>query len=172
MRKLMLLAAMLAMALAAAAPALAQEAPLVDQSEYSSDEGGTTANAALINCQQIIQQIGGDQYAGATGSGEGDAATANNQQFTAEQIQQCLAIVGNNNAGAQNVGDTNVPAPGGGSNGGGSNGGGGSGGVSGGSGGGAGGVAVLPDTGGVPVPALLAGAALISCGLLARRLSR
>jgi hypothetical protein len=165
MRKLMLLAAMLAMALAAAAPALAQE--------DGSDEGGTTSNAALINCQQIIQQIGGDQYAGAVGTGEGDAAAANNQQFTAEQIQQCLAIAGNNNAGGQNVGDTNVPTPGGGSNGGGSNGGGGSGGASGGSGGGSGGgVAVLPDTGGIPVPALLAGAALISCGLLARRLSR
>jgi hypothetical protein len=158
----MMLAAMLAMVLAAAAPALAQE-----------DSGGDSVNAAGVNCTQIIQQIGGDQYAGATGSGEGDTAAVNNQQFTAQQIQQCLAIAGNNNTGGQNVGgDTDVPAPsapspGDGGNGGSSNGGGG--GASGGSGSG---VAVLPDTGGLPVPTLLAGVALISCGLLARRLVR
>jgi hypothetical protein len=131
LRKLMLLAAMLAMVLAAAAPALAQD-----------DGGDDQYNLAGVNCTQILQQVGGDQYATATGSGEGDTATddgtadggddtaddgddaaddgaavaeenqeeagdvaaVNNQEFTAEQIQYCLSIAGNNNAVDQNTG--------------------------------------------------------------------
>jgi len=165
----MLLGAMLAMVLAAAAPALAQD----------------ESNAALVNCQQILQQIGGDQYAGAVGGdGEGDTAAANEQEFSAEQIQQCIAIAGDNNAAAANVGDVTVPAApapddnGGGGGDDGNGGGGDNGGASNGGGsgddsnGGGGGLAVLPDTGGFPLPALLAGVALISFGILARRLAR
>jgi hypothetical protein len=193
-KKLMMLGAMLAMVLAAAAPALAQE----------NGDDGEVSNEAYLRCVQILQQIGGDQYASATGSGEGDTAAANNQEFSASQIQQCQVIVGQYNAGGQNAGDVTVPTPdapapgdnggdnggngddnggdgngggngdggNGGTNGGGSNGGGTSngGGFDGGSGGG--GIAVLPDTGGVPLTGLLAGVALISCGLVARRLVR
>jgi len=174
-RRLMMLGAMLAMVLAAAAPALAQD----------DAEGGQVSNEAYLRCVQILQQIGGDQYASATG--EGDTAAANNQEFSASQIQQCQVIVGQYNAGGQNAGDVTVPTPdapapgdnggnggdgngdggNGGTNGGGSNGGGTSNGGSGG-----GGIAVLPDTGGVPLTGLLAGVALISCGLVARRLVR
>jgi len=99
LRKMMMLAAMLAMVLVAAAPALAQ------------DDEGTTANLAGVDCAQILQQVGGDQYAGAVGGdGEGDTAAANEQEFSAEQVQQCIALAGENNAAAANVGDTTVVA--------------------------------------------------------------
>jgi len=91
----MMLAAMLAMVLAAAAPALAQD----------DEEGGDQSNLAGVDCDQVLQQIGGNQYATATGSGEGDTAAANNQEFSADQEQQCLAIAGEGNAAAQNTGD-------------------------------------------------------------------
>jgi LPXTG-motif cell wall-anchored protein len=188
----MMLAAMLAMVMAAAAPALAQD----------DEESGNQYNAAGVDCTQVLQQFGGNQYAGAVGTGDGDTAAANNQTFTADQVQQCLAIAGNNNAAAQNVGDTNVSG-GGGENGGGGeemgggeNGGGAEGGASasaggasasaGGSEGGAaasaGGAsasaggsaagAMLPDTGGYSLIALGAGALLVAGGLVVRRIVR
>jgi LPXTG-motif cell wall-anchored protein len=156
----MLLAAMLAMALAVAAPALAQD--------DGGEEGGTTTNtnAALVNCLQIIQQVGGNQYATATGSGEGDVAAANNQEFSAAQVQICQAIAGQGNAAAASVGDvdgdgaTEVDEDGDGTvdyavEAGGEEAG-----------------APLPDTGGYSLIALGAGALLVAGGLITRRFVR
>jgi LPXTG-motif cell wall-anchored protein len=75
------------------------------ESGNGEESEGDTTNVAAVNCDQILQQVGGDQVATATGSGEGDVAAANNQEFTADQIQQCIAIAGNNNAVTGNVGD-------------------------------------------------------------------
>jgi hypothetical protein len=89
------------------------DGPLIDQTgegggeliDQGDDEGkGDRTNLGLLECRQVLNQIGGDQYATATGSGEGDVA-ANNQEFTAEQIQQCQILVGNNNQGNRNGGD-------------------------------------------------------------------
>jgi LPXTG-motif cell wall-anchored protein len=225
----MTLAAMLAMVMVAAAPALAQDTPLIDQSEDNSGEGGNQYNAAGVNCTQILQQVGGDQYAGAVGVGgatggdtaggggtggtgddngtdngddvaeenqeeAGDTAAANNQTFTAEQIQECLAIAGNNNAAVQNVGDTVVGVEGvdddgdgtvdesdgseGAAAGASASAGGASasaGGAEGGAAASAGGSAAgatLPDTGGYSLIALGAGALLVAGGLVVRRIVR
>jgi LysM repeat protein len=90
-KKLMLMAAVAAMVLAAAAPVVAQ-------------------NVASVQSTQVLQQVGGDQFATATGSGEGDVAAANNQEFNATQVQQSAAIAGTGNAAAQNVGDGGAKA--------------------------------------------------------------
>jgi len=90
---MMLLAAMAAMVVAAASPALAQD------------------NDASVDSTQVLQQVGGDQYATATGgTGEGDVAAANSQEFNATQVQQSAAIAGEGNAAALNVGSGEAKA--------------------------------------------------------------
>ena len=112
MKKLMMLAALLAMVLVAAAPALAQ-APSVDLGDDNStvqygDEasatGGDQSQNAVNQCEQILDQaveqennLSGDQNATATANGEGDAgAAAGNDQdntVTAEQVQYCVNVL-------------------------------------------------------------------------------
>jgi hypothetical protein len=100
------------------------EGELINQGDDGEDEGADDDqynNTAAITCTQILQQIGGDQYANATGAAAGDddgddvtddttddvaeenqeeagdTAAVNNQEFSAEQIQKCLALAGNDN---------------------------------------------------------------------------
>jgi hypothetical protein len=79
--------------------------------ERPGDDGG--ANGAAADGGQYLQQVGGDQYANADGSGNGDVAAANNQGFGAAQVQQSAAIAGNGNAAAQNIGNTSASGSGG-----------------------------------------------------------
>ncbi len=111
MKKLMMLAALLAMVLVAAAPALAQ-APSVnfgDEGEVDASADNTAASGqysqgAINDCEQILDQevdqnnqISGDQTAVAVGEGEGDtgAAAGNDQDNTvsAEQVQYCVNLL-------------------------------------------------------------------------------
>jgi hypothetical protein len=69
------------------------------------DDDFDAVNFAYVESDQSLQQVGGDQFATATGSGDGDVAAANNQEFEATQTQQSLAIAGEGNAAAQNAGD-------------------------------------------------------------------
>ena len=115
MKKLMMLAALLAMVLVAAAPALAQ-APSVDLGDEGDDNssvqygdeasatGGDQSQNAVNQCEQVLDQavdqnntISGDQTATATASGDGDAgAAAGNDQdntVTAEQVQYCVNVL-------------------------------------------------------------------------------
>src|SRR4028118_377348 len=87
MRKVMLLAAMLAMVLAAAAPAFAQAVAI--------DEGDDVEYTAV--CQNIIGSIGdinqdqsGEANAVATDDSEAAAAVAQEQNVTIEQVNNCL----------------------------------------------------------------------------------
>ena len=156
LRKIMLIAAMLAMVLAAAAPAIAQTAV-----------GGDTA-ILQYSCDQIQAAVD-TQYQ----AGEGVGAVAGAAQALGVDQQQVLACFGTA-AAAQ---DTTIIAGGGGGGGGGSTasasasaGGGGGGGGGGSASAAAGGS--LPSTGGASLIALGAGALLVAGGLLARRIVR
>ena len=146
MRKVMLLAAMLAMVLAAAAPALAQTAV-----------GGDVA-VLQYSCDQIQAAVN-TQYQ----AGEGAGAVAGAAQSLGIDQQQVLACFGTAAAAQDSVinigtGTATVKAGGGGGGGGGS--------ASAAAGG------ALPDTGGASLIALGAGALLVAGGLLARRIVR
>jgi hypothetical protein len=157
LKKVMLLAAMLAMVLAAAAPALAQSAV-----------GGDTA-VLQYSCDQIQAAVN-TQYQ----QGEGVGAVAGAAQSMHVDQQQVLACFGQAAAlqeSTVNIGgggsvsviaDTISPiataSAGGGGGGGGS--------ASAAAGG------ALPDTGGASLIALGAGALLVAGGLLARRIVR
>ena len=151
----MLLAAMLAMVLAAAAPALSQTAT-----------GGDVA-ILQYSCDQIQAAVN-TQYQ----AGEGTGAVAGAAQNLGINQQQVLACFGTA-AAAQNS-TVNVGGGGGGGGGGtatvtataGGGGGGGGGSASAAAGGG------LPPTGGASLIALGAGALLVAGGLLARRIVR
>ncbi len=87
MRKVMLLAAMLAMVLAAAAPAFAQATAI--------DEGDDTEYNAV--CQNIVGAYGditntqdGDADAIATDDSAAAAEVAQEQGVTIEQVNECL----------------------------------------------------------------------------------
>src|SRR4028119_2043105 len=87
MRKVMLLAAMLAMVLAAAAPAFAQAVAI--------DEGDDVEYNAV--CQNIIGSIGdinqgqsGEANAVATDDSDAAADVAQSQNVTIEQVNNCL----------------------------------------------------------------------------------
>ena len=153
MRKVMLLAAMLAMVLAAAAPSFAQTAA-----------GGDVA-ILQYSCDQIQAAVN-TQYQ----AGEGTGAVAGAAQSLGIDQQQVLACFGTAAALQDstvnvNVGDgakkgtVTASAKGGG--------GGGGGGSAASAAGGA-----LPDTGGASLIALGAGALLVAGGLLARRIVR
>ena len=151
----MLLAAMLAMVLAAAAPAIAQTAA-----------GGDVA-VLQYSCDQIQAAVN-TQYQ----AGEGTGAVAGAAQSLGIDQQQVLACFGTA-AAAQDttivVGNTAsaTASAGGGGGGGGSGGGGGGGGSASAAAGGS-----LPSTGGASLIALGAGALLVAGGLLARRIVR
>jgi hypothetical protein len=141
----MLLAAMLAMVLAAAAPALAQTAA-----------GGDVA-VLQYSCDQIQAAVN-TQYQ----AGEGAGAVAGAAQSLGIDQQQVLACFGTAAAAQDsviNIGTGTATAGGGG-------GGGGGGSASAAAGG------ALPDTGGASLIALGAGALLVAGGLLARRIVR
>jgi hypothetical protein len=142
----MLLAAMLAMVLAAAAPALAQTAA-----------GGDVA-VLQYSCDQIQAAVN-TQYQ----AGEGAGAVAGAAQILHIDQQQVLACFGT--AAAAQESTVNVHAGGGTATA--SAGGGGGGGSASAAAGGA-----LPDTGGASLIALGAGALLVAGGLLARRIVR
>ena len=152
----MLLAAMLAMVLAAAAPALAQTAV-----------GGDTA-ILQYSCDQIQAAVN-TQYQ----AGEGVGAVAGAAQSLGIDQQQVLACFGTAVAAQDStiiVGGTasaTSTATAGGGDGGGTAGGGGGGGSASAAAGGA-----LPETGGASLIALGAGALLVAGGLLARRIVR
>jgi len=150
----MLLAAMLAMVLAAAAPAIAQTAV-----------GGDTA-ILQYSCDQIQAAVN-TQYQ----AGEGTGAVAGAAQSLGIDQQQVLACFGTA-AAAQDttivVGNTaSATASAGGGGGGSAGGGGGGGGSASAAAGGS-----LPSTGGASLIALGAGALLVAGGLLARRIVR
>ena len=138
----MLLAALLAMVLAAAAPAFAQTAT-----------GGDTA-ILQYSCDQIQAAVN-TQYQ----AGEGTGAVAGAAQSLGVDQQQVLACFGTAAAAQDSTINVNAASAGGG--------GGGGGGSASAAGGGA-----LPSTGGASLIALGAGALLVAGGLLARRIVR
>ncbi len=148
MKKVMLLAAMLAMVLAAAAPAFAQSAV-----------GGDVA-ILQYSCDQIQAAVN-TQYQ----QGEGTGAVAGAAQALHIDQQQGLACFGTAAALQDSTINVNVDGTASATAGGG--GGGGGGGSASAAAGGA-----LPSTGGASLIALGAGALLVAGGLLARRIVR
>ncbi len=153
LRKVMLLAAIMAMVLAAAAPAFAQANAVGGSVEYA-------------DCDQV-QAAANTQYANDTGN---LAAIAADQGITQEQVLACLESQA---AGDVTITNVNTASAGGHSASGSAHGGGG-GSASAGGGGSASAAAggSLPDTGGASLFALGAGALLVAGGLLARRIVR
>jgi type II secretory pathway pseudopilin PulG len=159
LRKVMLLAAMLAMVLAAAAPAFAQQTA----EAVAGDVTQTQYNAV---CQNIFDEITaqGAQYGNVAEELEaerGDLAQsiAQEQNVSVEVVNECLNAFGATvTATATATASATATA------------------AAGGGGGGATATASLPPTGGPVVPssalALGAGALLVAGGLLARRLVR
>ena len=169
MRKVRLLAAMLAMLMAAAAPALAQVTVAGDDNNA----------AQYVDCSQVQLAVGaqyGDQNAAA--SDESIATAANELGITQNQVNACLGEVSDVNQGTEGVGDVvigeggTVVAVEGGT-------------VSSAAEGSASASAsaassasasaateTLPETGGASLLALGAGALLVAGGLLARRIVR
>jgi type II secretory pathway pseudopilin PulG len=159
LRKVMLLAAMLAMVLAAAAPAFAQQTA----EAVAGDVTQTQYNAV---CQNVFDEITaqGAQYGniGDLEAERGDLAQsiAQEQNVSVEVVNECLNAFGATvTATATATASATATAAAGG-----------------GGGGGATATASLPPTGGPVVPssalALGAGALLVAGGLLARRLVR
>ncbi len=172
MRKVMLLAAMLAMVLAAAVPAFAQ-ATAVNE---GSDDGQYNANAV---CQNIIGSIGditqtqsGDADAVAVDDSAAAADVAQEQGVTINQVNECLNTLDVDDDGfvappevvvsvsASASASASAPAHGGGSA------------AAASPSASASAAAVLPETGGASLIALGAGALLVAGGLLARRIVR
>jgi LPXTG-motif cell wall-anchored protein len=95
MRKIMLLAAMLAMVLAAAMPALAQDTDVVGDENVVTNEGDDTQYNAV--CQNIIGSIGdinqtqyGNSNAVAVDDSNAVAEVAQEQDVTIAQVNRCL----------------------------------------------------------------------------------
>ena len=152
MRKVMLLAAMLAMVLAAAAPVFAQDDITITQGD------DVEYNAV---CQNIIGAIGditqdqtGDADATAVDDSAAVAEVAQEQGVTVDQVNACLNNFATVTATATATATATVSGGGGGG------------------GGAAAAVTVLPETGGASLFALGAGALLVAGGLLARRIVR
>ena len=152
LRKVMLLAALLAMVLAAAAPAFAQTAV------------GGDAAILQYSCNQIQAAVNAQYQAG-----EGTGAVAGAAQSLGINQNQVLACFGTAVAAQQST--INVNTADGAKKGTATAGGGGGGGGGGGSASAAAGGA-LPETGGASLIALGAGALLVAGGLLARRIVR
>ena len=95
----MLLAAMLAMVLAAAAPALAQVTVA----------GDDNTSAQYVDCSQVQAAVGaqyGDQNAAA--NDESIAAAANELGITQNQANACFGELSDVNQGNDNVGDVSI----------------------------------------------------------------
>ena len=181
MKKVMLLAAMLAMVLVAAAPAFAQSATAGASAGATavvggSDDGQYNANAV---CQNIIGSIGditqtqsGDADAVAVDDSAAAADVAQEQGVTLNQVNQCLNsadVDGDGFVAPSEVvvsvspsasASASAPAGGGGSA------------AAASPSASASAAAVLPETGGASLIALGAGALLVAGGLLARRIVR
>ncbi len=166
MRKVMLLAAMLAMVLAAAAPALAQVTVAGDDNNA----------AQYVDCSQVNAALGaqyGDQNAAA--SDESVASAANELGITQNQVNACLGEVSDVNQGEDNVGDVVIDENGSVvavEDGSASAAAGSASAASEGSASAAAATETLPETGGASLLALGAGALLVAGGLLARRIVR
>ena len=156
----MMLAAMLAMVLVAAAPALAQ-----------ANAVGGDVQVQYQECTQLIQALGEQGQYGDSGAVAGDLGSASASEIAQElgisvdAVQNCLQAGGDINVSGGGVevvlpsGET-VAVSGGAA----------AGAAAGGAAAAAGGV--LPDTGGASLIALGAGALLVAGGLLARRIVR
>jgi len=178
----MLLAAIMAMVLAAAAPAFAQASAVVEDDsgtgQYNTgqqnEQNTVVQDSICVNVQQAAanQYSGGDQAAAAgtddvigdSNSAANAANIANALGITTGQVNACLNQVnasasGSASAASVPVATTSASAPSGG-------GGGGGGSASAAAGG------ELPSTGGSSLFALGAGALLVAGGLLARRIVR
>jgi hypothetical protein len=177
MRKVMLLAAMLAMVLAAAAPVFAQNTDVVGDENVVANEGDDTQYNAV--CQNIIGSIGditqnqsGNADAVAVDDSNAVAEVAQEQGVTVAQVNECLNEVDVDDDGDIAV-DEQILVPVEGSA---------SASAAAGSAAAAAGSAsaaasapaatVLPETGGASLLALGAGALLVAGGLVARRIVR
>ena len=168
MRKVMLLAAMLAMVLAAAAPVFAQV-----ESEVEGDENNTST-AQYVDCSQVVAFVQGQYNVNEDIEDDVAIEAANELGVTVNQANACLGEISDLNQGGENAGDIvvgTVAADGSAAAAGGSAA------AAGGSASAAGGSAsaateTLPETGGSSLLALGAGALLVAGGLLARRIVR
>ena len=156
MRKVMLLAAMLAMVLAAAAPALAQVTVA----------GDDNTSAQYVDCSQVQAAANvqyGDQNAAA--NDEAVAAAASELGITQNQANACFGEISDLNQGGDDAGDIvvgSVAADSGSA----------SASAAGSASAAASAPAELPETGGASLLALGAGALLVAGGLVARRIVR
>ena len=162
----MLLAAMLAMVLAAAAPALAQVTVA----------GDDNTSAQYVDCSQVQAAVQA-QYGDANAAANDDsiAAAAIDQGITQNQVNACLGEVEDVNQGNDNVGDVVVGSAGGSDDGGSSSSASSSSSSSASSSSSSSAsssATELPETGGASLLALGAGALLVAGGLLARRIVR
>jgi len=134
LRKVMLLAAMLAMVLAAAAPVLAQTGGFSPSATATTETGDATATQYAAICQNVFDEINaaGVQYAGSFNeveaeaedgddgngdNGNGDDGTDVSADFTqdvaadlgvsVEVVNECIAIFGNE----VNIAAAAAPAP-------------------------------------------------------------
>ncbi|WP_041328353.1 hypothetical protein [Rubrobacter xylanophilus] len=155
----MLLAAMLAMVLVAAAPALAQDNAVAGDVQIQDSV-----------CTQVVDAAGGQANLGSSGASSGDigsasaASIAQELGVSVETVQNCLQAGGDINVeqgattvvpGAEEGAAAAQYAEGGAA-----------------AAGGAAAGGVLPETGGASLIALGAGALLVAGGLLARRIVR
>jgi LPXTG-motif cell wall-anchored protein len=163
----MLLAAMLAMVLAAAAPVFAQV-----ESEVDGDDNETNT-AQYVDCSQVqaaIQAQYGDASANADDESDAVAEVATDQGITFNQANACLGEINDLNQGNDNVGDVVVGSVAAGDDG--SAAAAGSASASAAAGSASAATETLPETGGSSLLALGAGALLVAGGLLARRIVR
>ena len=157
MRKVMLLAAMLAMVLVAAAPAFAQTA--VDDSVAVDNSTSTEYNAVCQNVIGSIETGDAGQYGDATATDDSVAAVAAELDTSVDVVNECLnaegvtVVAGGGGAAAASASAAAGSAAAGSA-------------AAASSGG------VLPDTGGASLITLGAGALLVAGGLLARRIVR
>ena len=188
MRKVMLLAAMLAMVLAAAAPVFAQSTEIDGDENEVTNEGADTQYNAV--CQNIIGSIGditqnqsgqadavsnasatADDDSEATVDSEAVAEVAQEQGVTIEQVNECLNDFDVDDDGVVDVDETVVTVSAAADDEGSASA------AAAGSASAAAGSAsaaaeVLPETGGASLLALGAGALLVAGGLVARRIVR
>ena len=163
MRKVMLLAAMLAMVLAAAVPAFAQDATAVDDSVA---QGG---DVQYVDCSQVAAALQG-QYGDAVADDEAVATVASEQGITINQANACLGEIEDLNQGGDDAGDIVVGSVAAGDDA--SAAAGSASAAAGSASAAASAPAELPETGGASLLALGAGALLVAGGLVARRIVR
>ena len=179
MRKMMLLAAMLAMVLVAAMPALAQDTEIDGDENVVTNEGAETQYNAV--CQNIIGSIGdinqtqygnsdavsdananADDDSEATANSEAVAEVAQEQDVTIAQVNECLNDFDVDDDGVVDVDETVVTVSAAADEGS----------ATAAAGSASAAAEVLPETGGASLLALGAGALLVAGGLVARRIVR